>query len=645
MSGGLYLPAIEDAGAPTAQTDVEAYRQKWLAAYLAAGSNVTWEAPQETLNSVATPASVQQMQACAAWAPARILYGRDRLGADLYDFGVLNGALVMFLVWGHGPWDGIESITLNDEPPPAGVTVRHYDGTQSSHDPTLAQLYGVAGNAERLAQMVYPYLVYSVAVVPPGVSPGMPQWAAIWRGRRLYDPRSGLTVWSNNASLARADYRGSAVYGMGRAIDWATVAACADNNDVLLAGEKRTRVNLTLATREPCEHWDTALGAYSECFVVDDGVTSTFVPDAPAAPVMDFVHVLGHIIELAPLEFTQPADAPNVVEIVWTDTSQIPWREEVATAIAEGVERGDVDVRLSRIAMPGIHDAGQAMRMAIQRLNRAELIDLATTMTAPARAAPLRAGDVIRVTHPCGLAEKAFRIQAVAGQMGDYKLSLIEYDAVAYSNAVVTHSTTPDTDLPDPAAPPAPIGLAVTEEVYELRDGSCSSRLRIVWDAAQWLSLDRYYVEVSEGGQVINTQAPLTAEARTPAVQEDRTYTVKVSTVARGGAQSAPAVQVITAQGNRLPPGPVPAGSFIGYEAGGTAYLRWGKAIDIGVVRYQLKRGTVAQTHAEAPIIEVVDALTYQDKLAPVGTWRYWIDSLDRLDQLLAHRGHSAWTS
>ena len=156
MSGGLYLPAIEDAGAPTAQTDVEAYRQKWLAAYLAAGSNVTWEAPQETLNSVATPASVQQMQACAAWAPARILYGRDRLGADLYDFGVLNGALVMFLVWGHGPWDGIESITLNDEPPPAGVTVRHYDGTQSSHDPTLAQLYGVAGNAERLAQMVYP---------------------------------------------------------------------------------------------------------------------------------------------------------------------------------------------------------------------------------------------------------------------------------------------------------------------------------------------------------------------------------------------------------------------------------------------------------------------------------------------------------
>lgn len=192
----------------------------------------------------------------------------------------------------------------------------------------------------------------------------------------------------------------------------------------------------------------------------------------------------------------------------------------MATAIAEGVERGDVDVRLSRIAMPGIHDAGQAMRMAIQRLNRAELIDLATTMTAPARAAPLRAGDVIRVTHPCGLAEKAFRIQAVAGQMGDYKLSLIEYDAVAYSNAVVTHSTTPDTDLPDPAAPPAPIGLAVTEEVYELRDGSCSSRLRIVWDAAQWLYLDRYYVEVSEGGQVINTQAPLTAEARTPAVQE-----------------------------------------------------------------------------------------------------------------------------
>lgn len=613
MSGGLYLPSVEFAkaapAAPTATTQVGAW------------------ASQETLNQVVMPAAKQQFQASAAWAPAAILYGRDRIGPDLYDAGVLNGNLVLFVVWGYGPWDAIEEFTIDDKPAPAGVTVTHYDGSQSSYNATLAQLYGVTGDAGSLAQMVYPNLVYSVVVVPPGVTSGFPRCQARWRGRKLYDPRTGLTVWSDNPSLALADYRHSATYGMGRAIAWATVTACANANDATVGGAKRSTINLTLRSREFVEHWSDAIATYAECWVLDDGTTSRFVPDAAASPVMDFDHASGQILELAPLEFRRPAESPNVIEIAWTDTSQTPWREAVATAVADGVDQAGAEVRLSRIGMPGIHDASQAQRQSIQRLNKINLCDLGTRLKAPDRAAPIEPGDLVRVTHPCGLALKTFRVTQNAGQQGEYALALTEYDAACYSNTVVTVSSTPDTALPDPANPPAPTGLTLTEIHAQRADGTWGTAIAVAWSAATYAYLVGFRVEVWESGAMVDATTVITPAYRTPMVQDGRSYTVKVATLASGGAASAWTSNSLTALGVYLPPDPVPSGSLMAYEAGGIVFLAWAEAADAW--RYRIKRGTTAQTYAQAAVVDLADGLRYMDRTAPSGTWRYWVESVD----------------
>lgn len=631
-AGGLYLPRVDFAAAQV--------------------GGVT---PRETLDRVARTAAAQQLQASAAWAPCRVLYGRGRMGADLYDMGVLGGDLILFLVWGYGPWDGIESFTIADAAPPAGVSVTHYDGTQTTHNATLAQLYGVTGDPVRLAQMVYPNLVYTVARVPPGVLSGFPQCAAIWRGRRLYDPREpaqdpdtpATWTYSTNPTLATADYRRSAVYGMGRAIDWASVETCADANDVLLGGQPRSEINLLLDRMDYCERWSDALATYAECWVLDDGLTSRFVPDGPASPVMDFDHASGQILELAPLDFTRPADSPNVVEIVWTDTTQIPWRDQVATAVAAGVDAAGAEVRLSRVPLPGIHDASQAERQAIQRLNKINLCDLTTRMKAPDRAAPVEVGDTIRLTHPCGLSLKPFRVTAKDGQMGDYSLGLTEYDVACYSNAVVAYSETPDTPLPNPSEPPEVTGLVLTEENYVTRDGTTQTRFRASWTAPDWPWPITYRAVFTALGVPPVERGVAAAEALSDQVVEGLLYQVQVFTLARGLA-SAPVTATETAIGKGLLPGNVTSGSA--FEVGGEVRVTIGAAIDKDLKFYELRYDDGSLTYPTTPWADIWAAATFVDatpaasgvggfiatKSIPVGNWRLLICALDSVDQYSA---------
>ena len=67
------------------------------------------------------------------------------------------------------------------------------------------------------------------------------------RGAKLYDPRKDSTAggsgthrlaapstweWSDCPALADADFLASAVYGMGVSVDWTTVAAAANANNI-----------------------------------------------------------------------------------------------------------------------------------------------------------------------------------------------------------------------------------------------------------------------------------------------------------------------------------------------------------------------------------------------------------------------------
>jgi hypothetical protein len=800
MAGGLYLPAVSNTPGAASGTDITA-PGVWASLWAQSGQNNVQSvgmASADALNSVATPSSAQQLQVSARWAVARILYGTDRLGAGVYNVGLLGGRMIFWLVWGYGPWDGLVDFTMGDLPLPSGVVATHYDGSQTTYDPTLAALYN-ANDAQRAA-MVYPNLVYTVVSMLPSDSAGLPQFAAVWRGRKVFDPRenrltysntlsnaawsswlgalvqgatapdgtptawtltdntassyqgisrsmaiaadgasytvsfslaktsggtsptfainlalmggtavsgflrldtdtgtalwytgwtiisenagfwrctrtltnngtntllsvgiypataahgssadtvtatgsavvanfqlnfgaSGLpytpttaaavvpvTAWSDNPALATADYRHSTVYGMGRSINWASVIPCANYNDQAMAnGERRRTINLTLDQKKYVDEWSEALRTYAGCWIIDNGNESIFIADAPASPVMDFDHDAGDIETLAPLTFAPPEQVPTIVQVVGTDTSAVPWKEQVATAAVDGVEAGAVPRRLSRVSLPGYHSLSQLQREANDRLNKAQA-NITTTLTAFDRAAVVQAGDVIRVKYDAaGLAYKEFRSLSPSGANGSYKLALREYRSACYSDEVVAPTSTPGVGVPKPSAPPAGTGLALAEEVYEMQTGLVASRIAAVWDAANFVFATGYRVECLAAGVVLQSATVTDPNWRSGPVQENVAYTVRVAILTAYGMGDFTA-GAITAQGTNLLPGNV--ASIKAFEAGGSVYMAWPRLLEIGVVKYWLRYWPVGGNWETGTDIDII----------PVGVWVIGIKAVD----------------
>jgi len=286
--------------------------------------------------------------------------------------------------------------------------------------------------------------------------------------------------------------------------------------------------------------------------------------------------------------------------------------------------------RESEVPLPGIQRAAQAYREAVERLNKLTLLDLSTELDVFDEGMRHDVGDVITLTHPRGVTNKAMRIAEIAGEAGRYRLSLIEYDAAAYSDAVTSEPSTPDTSLPSPSAPTPVIGLALTEELFQRLDGSWSSRIRAQWTLPDFPWTDHFRINVLKGGVIVQTGTARAVDLSWPSaeVQDGQTYQVDVVTVSRTGASSAAASATLVAQGKLLPPGNVPRFNTA-FEAGGRVFLGWDPAIDIDITRYELRYGLVAGAWDTARFIDRVDGLTKVVDGVPAGTWRFYIRALD----------------
>lgn len=590
-------------------------------------------ASRSTLNRTALPADARQATVAAENSVIPEIYGRDIIGAKIAAAVVHNSNLVLLCVWCGGEVDSVESVLLNDAPLPASVTATHYTGTAGqTADATM-----IAAFAAQTPPITYadalPGICCSVFVVPPGAVEGFPIFKAIIKGRKLYDNRTGLTVWSDNATLALADFiTNTNLYGWGKTLDYASANTVANGNDVLLGvspnQEKRRTIGLTIGVVQDIKVWLETLRTYAGCWIVPEGEVIRLVADAAASPVADFVHASGDIIELSNMRKRGTMNVPTVVEITYTDTRSNPWKDARAIVYAAGVEAGTTPRRESLIALPGIQSYSQAMREATERLNKLSLNDLSCDLAVFDDGLKHQVGDVIRVSHPLGLELKPMRILgAAATSPGDWQFTLGEYDPAVYSDAVASAPTYTDTTLPNPANPPALAGMATTEEVYQQQNGTWSSRIRATWTAATYAYLTGYRAELWAGGVLIDSTTVSSAVYVSPSIKEGVYYTVRAQALTSIAAGTW-AESNITALGKSLAPGNVIA--LVGYEAGGTIYLSWDAPIDIDIWRTELRWGTTSATWETATLLDRVDAIRYTTSgVVPVGTWKIFAKALD----------------
>lgn len=621
----MALPSANFSGAGSASASsggASTARTTWLPSATWGGAEKPF-ASARTMASAAKAPEERQAQVAADNAPLSLTYGRDRIGAQVVNVLALGQQLVMHVVWGEGPITDIESITIDDKQPAAGVLMTHYAGTATQGvDPTLQQAWAARG--EVYADTM-PGIAYSVIRIPPPIE-SLPAVAAVVRGVAVLDDRTGLRTWSENPALVLADF----LRRIGRRVDASSVPAAANACDELVAGEPRRKLGLTLADVRAVDAWIDVLRTYACCWVIPGPYGYRLIPDRPSASVRTIRHADGDILGIGPLSLRPVHDVPTVLRIRYTDTSAIPWRDAVVTAYAPGVLTGTTPWRESEVPMEAVHRASQAMREAIERLNKLTLSDLSFTLALADEALQLDAGDVVTVSIPEGPTEKPMRVMRVEQtDAGRHQLQLAEYDPAVYSDAIVSEPSSPDTALPDPGAVPAVNDLALVEELFQLQDGTWSSRIRASWSLADYPWSAGHRIDVLQSGTLVDTGTSRALQTTWPSrtMEEGVTYQVDVYLESLYGTSGPPASASIMIQGKQLPPGNVP--SLQAFEVGGQVRLSWQPAIDIDIWRYEVRYGIVGTAWESATLIDRVDALRLTAEEIPAGTWDFLVKAID----------------
>ena len=501
--------------------------------------------PRETLDKV-NDTFERQLTVAARTDVCRVTYGTDRIGAQI-STAIAYGASSVLLVclWGRGDIQALSSLTIDNVAPPATVVATNYLGTTAQTvDAKLVSAFGALGITHTDALTG---IAYTVLELQPGADIGDINITV--QGRKIYDPRDGTQTlgtpstykYSDNPALALADLITNTTYGLGAAIDWTTVTTAANACDALVSGEKKRLIGLTLDDRKSAEEWVDVLRAHAGCWVVRSGSVYKLVPDAVASSVMTF-NKADIIKGTNKWSMVDTDNAPNVVEITYTNTSVIPWATATAVYPANGVPPSGEDLRLSRRAYPGVQRYSQALREAIEFFNQSRLCSLTEEWGCYTPALTIEPGDVITLNN--GGLSGGIQYRALSKPMlrkGRFTIKGRKYDPAAYDSSAVAAPSSANTTLPSAGTPPTVASLTLTEEAVSVAAGALPlSKIRATWPGVSYPFFQAYKVVVTNSAGVVVDEGTTTSTTYlSGALNAFSTYTVSVrvlSSVAQGSA-------------------------------------------------------------------------------------------------------------
>ena len=568
-------------------------------------------------------------------APQRVIYGEAQVSGVMVfaeSSGEDNQYLHLVIVLAGHEVEAIDTVYFNDKPAtdwaPKWYRIQKFLGTDDQQaDPRLVRdtqwsrqhrLQGIAylyvrltwdkGDADTdFTELAWPH--------------GIPNIKADVRGKKVYDPRTDATAYSNNWALCVADYLRDERRGLGTSadeVDYDTVTAAANicDEDVVInqAGDTQKRYRcdgvfeLDSAPLQILEALRTAAGGA----VIWSGGQWQVHPAAPVAATRQlneddlrgdlsyqprrarselFNAVRGTFID--PTQQHQPTDFPPVVN---------PRYEA-----EDGGERIWFDTDL-----PFTNNAIAAQRLAKIELERHRQ---SVTVAMPCKLTVLgiKAWDVIElsITH-LGWVNKKFQVLSwtLTDDLG-IDLELVEYADEAYIwnlGDAVQRDPAPDTRLPDPRQVPAPLVLKLdSTELFVSGTGDVHSQIIASWTPAAFAFVASYHVQYKLSGAKDWTEA--TAVGTRHMIQpvlDGEQYDVRVRAVNTLGAYSrwTSALNHLV-QGKTTPPANV-SGFRVDREPSGARIFRWNSVSDLDLRGYliQYKLGTGHSWDALRPMHE-----------------------------------------
>ena len=282
--GGFILGAFGTGGAALATATFLGVTGAYLVGYVAITAVTSWAlaalAPKPDFSSFGSQGTLVNTR--DATAPADFVYGEVRKGGTVSYYestGAENAFLHQIIVLAGHEVDEIGDIYVNDEvvsldgngfvtddawviddgDNPSGIRIQKFDGSQTTAPADLLAESELTGSDALTTDFVgngIAYLYVRYEYNQDVFASGVPLVTAVVRGKKVYDPRTDTTAYSNNAALCMRDYITSE-YGLNdSAIDDVAFSAAANESDedVSLSGsgtEKRYTINGIVKASSP----------------------------------------------------------------------------------------------------------------------------------------------------------------------------------------------------------------------------------------------------------------------------------------------------------------------------------------------------------------------------------------------------------
>jgi len=601
----------------------------------------------------------------------RFVYGRARISGTLVyagSTGTNNEYLHLVIPLHHGEMDAVETVYLNDVLSTDArftglLRVNTKIGTSSQTvDSDLDSESADWTTDHRLRGVGYMYLrlKYDQTAYPTGI----PNPSAIVRGRKVYDPRTGTTAWSNNPALCVLDYligtvptaSGTEPIGIGAdlstEIDVDTFIAAANVCDELVsiaAGGTHARYTcdgVVQMDASPASIMEQLLTCCAGTLIYSGGTYRLFVGSATTAVLTITADMLRGPVRYRP--YQSKRDAFNGVRGTYIDplnayeAADFPPQISAAYVSEDGGEE-----RLLDLALPYTIDGVRAQRLAKQFLERGRR---SGELELPCNFSVLGVAvwDTVYVDiDGIGVASTAkWRVKGWSfSEGGGIDLALQEEDDDAYDwdtddEVTPTAITRPTMVRADEVEPPT--SVAGSSGSYITPEGSAVGGILVEWTAAADAFVTGYEVQYSVASDN-NWQPGATVGNVTSAqisfLTVGESYDVRVRAVRTGGAASAWVTDTaITVSGDATVPS---APSGVSATAQPSAIkIDWTSPSDDDFRLSRLYRHTANDSSAASAIADVYgfpgETGTYTDTVTTGQTRYYWLKARDLSGNLSA---------
>jgi len=482
---------------------------------------------------------------------------------------------------------------------------------------------------------------------------GMPELEFIIRGKKCYDPRSGLTVWTQNAALIIADYMMDTRYGMKIPLAKIDIAAltdaanCCDQDVALAAGgtQKRYTIDGVFDTSMTHAQVLSEMSLAMAGDIVYQGGKWFIYPGKWRASSLS----INEDDFRGPIRIstkTSSRDSFNGVKGTYIDPSSSYEEKEFplvknSTYITEDGRENFQDVNMSLV-----QNSARAQRIAKIFLEKGrQPIELTAPMSP--KLFKIKVCDTVEIAfEKYGWEAKPFEVRDFtprydpsSGMGCDVVFRETDLEIYNDSMAEVTYDLAPNTSLTSPYDVGEITGLTLesgTEVLYQRADGTIFSRLKVSWTAPLnpfVTSGGHYVVEykqsssstwINSGGLIPANQTSLFILD----VQDGIAYDVRV--LARnvlGIEGDWVEVNNHVVLGKTVPPNDV-TGLFAQLSSLGVL-IGWDKSLEIDLSGYRIKRSATNSWNSATVVENLTKTTQFEDRFRTVGSWYYLIKAVD----------------